>query len=228
MVTQTAQADVSFYFYGTGVQLYGAKRQNHGTFQISIDSVVYTPVNGSVSYPEAFQTALFTTNALKNGYHTVRMTNLESRYLDLDFVRSVQIVSISIGVLTRPLDCRLHGKPRLDKPMNLSLLRLCKIRIHHSSTPLKSSGIRARRLILECSLGGRGSTCHILGLGQTATRVPDICLCSVTSTAGASVEYTFKVSIDIALIIVGNCLPVDQGEQLWHPQSTSQLTPKRR
>jgi len=205
MVTQTARADVSFYFYGTGVQLYGAKRQNHGAFQISIDSVVYPPVNGSVSYPEAFQTALFTTAALSNGYHTVRMTNLESRYLDLDFVRHVQTVSIRIGVLTRPLACRLHGKPRLDKPMNLSLLRLCKIRIHHSSIPLKSSGIQARRLMLGCSLGDRGSTYHILGLGQTATRLPDIYLCSVTSTAGALVEYTFNVSIDITLSIVDNC-----------------------
>jgi hypothetical protein len=43
--------------------------------------------------------------------------------------------------------------------------------------------------MLECSLGDRGSTYYILGLGVT-----DIDLCSVTSTAGASVEYTFKVS----------------------------------
>lgn len=87
MVTQTAKADVSFYFYGTGVQLYGAQRQNHGTYQISIDSVVYAPRNASATSPEYFQTSLFSTVALKNGYHTVRMTNLESKSLDLDFVR---------------------------------------------------------------------------------------------------------------------------------------------
>jgi hypothetical protein len=43
--------------------------------------------------------------------------------------------------------------------------------------------------MLECSLGDRGSTYYILDLGQT-----DISPCSVTSTAGASVKYTFKVS----------------------------------
>ena len=86
MVTKTARADVSFYFYGTGVQLFGAKRANHGQFQVSIDSKVYTPVNGSAPDPGTFQTSLFSTVALKNGYHTVRVTNLESNYLDLDFV----------------------------------------------------------------------------------------------------------------------------------------------
>lgn len=188
MLTQTAQADVSFYFYGTGVQLYGAKRQNHGTYQISIDSVVYPPVNGSVPDPGYFQTSLFSTSSLTNGYHTVRMTNLESRYLDLDFVSLFPF--LLIGILTTPFASRLHGKPQLDKLMKLSSRRLCRIRMDRSSTLRHSSGVRARSM-LECSLGDRGSAYHILSLEQT-----DISLCSVTSTAGASVEYTFKVSTD--------------------------------
>ncbi|KAF8971160.1 hypothetical protein BDZ97DRAFT_1753486 [Flammula alnicola] len=87
MVTQVDRADVSFTFYGTGVQLYGAKRPNHGPYQISIDSFVYPQVNGSdPDDPGTFQTALFSTVALNNGYHTVRMTNLGTAFLDIDFI----------------------------------------------------------------------------------------------------------------------------------------------
>ena len=86
MVTNTANASISFHFYGTNVQLYGAKRLNHGAYHISVDSVVYSDMNGSVADPGIFQTPLFSTY-LTSGYHTVIMTNLESRYLDLDFVR---------------------------------------------------------------------------------------------------------------------------------------------
>ncbi|KDR75003.1 hypothetical protein GALMADRAFT_226651 [Galerina marginata CBS 339.88] len=87
MVTQNLRADVSFSFYGTGVQIYGAKRPNHGYYQISIDSTVYPQVNGAVTDdPGTFQTALFSAVALKNGYHTVRMTNLGTAFLDIDFL----------------------------------------------------------------------------------------------------------------------------------------------
>ncbi|KAF8962461.1 hypothetical protein BDZ97DRAFT_1920528 [Flammula alnicola] len=87
MMTQVDRADISFTFYGTGVQLYGAKRPNHGLYQISIDSVVYPQVNGSdPNDPGTFQTALFSTVALSNGYHTVRMMNLGTALLDIDFI----------------------------------------------------------------------------------------------------------------------------------------------
>ncbi|KIM45456.1 hypothetical protein M413DRAFT_442126 [Hebeloma cylindrosporum] len=142
MVTQTAQADVSFYFYGTGVQLYGAKRLNHGAYQISIDSVVYAPVNGS------------------NGYHTVRMTNLESRYLDLDFITW----QTPVGEANEPLiattvqDTDASFKYIPEQQWN--------------SSPVNAGMFSA-------------------GSGH------------VTSTAGASVEYTFKVSTGDSVAIYG-------------------------
>ena len=92
---------MSFYFYGSSLQLSGAKRLNHGAYQISIDSVVYPAVNGSVPDPGIFQTPLFSIIELDSGYHTVRMTNLESRYLDLDFVCCLN--HFRLGILTRSI-----------------------------------------------------------------------------------------------------------------------------
>lgn len=84
MVTNVPNANVSFSFYGTGVQIYGAKREQHGQFQITIDGLVYPSQNGA-SVPPIFQTALFSTVALTEGYHTVTMTNLNAG-VDIDFV----------------------------------------------------------------------------------------------------------------------------------------------
>ena len=87
MVTQATNASVSFTFSGTGVQLYGAERADHGLYQVTIDSHVYPPVNGQVNgTEEVFQTQLFQTVALKNGLHKVTIVNLDTMKLDLDFV----------------------------------------------------------------------------------------------------------------------------------------------
>lgn len=87
-VTQVANASASFSFHGTGVQLYGAERANHGLYQVTIDSHVYDPANGKTNgTEELFQTALFQTVALTNGLHTVKVVNLGTTQFDLDFVR---------------------------------------------------------------------------------------------------------------------------------------------
>ncbi|PPQ97792.1 hypothetical protein CVT26_012839 [Gymnopilus dilepis] len=91
MVTQLPNANVSFTFYGTGVQIYGAKRSNHGNYQIKIDQTVYSPVSGNAADPGTFQTALFSAPSLNLGVHTVTMTNLGgttqgSNFLDIDFL----------------------------------------------------------------------------------------------------------------------------------------------
>ena len=87
MVTQVVNASVSFTFFGSALQLYGAKRPNYGLYQVTIDSRVYPPVNGSVSTgQEAFQTSLFQTAALKSGFHKLTVVNLGSTAFDLDFV----------------------------------------------------------------------------------------------------------------------------------------------
>ena len=87
MVTQVVNASVSFTFFGSALQLYGAERANHGLYQITIDSHVYPPANGSVSAgQEVFQDALFQTAALKSGLHKLTVVNLGTTAFDLDFV----------------------------------------------------------------------------------------------------------------------------------------------
>lgn len=85
MVTNGTEAEVSFTFYGTGVQLWGAKRPNHGYYQISIDSWVYPQVNGATNDTQ-FQISLFSSIALQYNYHTVKMKNVGRAFLDLDTV----------------------------------------------------------------------------------------------------------------------------------------------
>ena len=87
MKTNVSQASASFAFYGNGVQIFGAKRQNYSRYQVSIDSMIYPIRDASVSDPQGtFQTSLFSTIALREGYHTVRLTNIDRAPLDLDFV----------------------------------------------------------------------------------------------------------------------------------------------
>ena len=86
-VTQVANASVSFTFFGSALQLYGAERANHGLYQITIDSRVYPPVNGNTNGgQEVFQTPLFQTAALKSGFHKLTVVNLGTTLFDLDFV----------------------------------------------------------------------------------------------------------------------------------------------
>ncbi|KAF8160606.1 hypothetical protein B0H34DRAFT_806139 [Crassisporium funariophilum] len=88
MVTKNKGATVAFSFYGTGVQLFGAKRSTHGYYQITIDTLTYNQVNGQVPNDtnDVFQTQLFSTVALQNGYHTVKMASLGTANLDLDCI----------------------------------------------------------------------------------------------------------------------------------------------
>ena len=87
MKTNVSQASVSFSFYGNGVQFFGAKRQNYSSYEIFINSKAYPVSDASSSdYEGHFQVSLFSTIALPVGYHTVQMTNMEQKTLDLDFV----------------------------------------------------------------------------------------------------------------------------------------------
>ena len=87
MATQVVNATVSFTFFGSALQLYGAERANHGLYQITIDSHVYPPVNGGANgVQEVFQAPLFQTAALKSGLHKLTVVNLGTTTFDLDFV----------------------------------------------------------------------------------------------------------------------------------------------
>ena len=86
MVTQAVNASFSFTFFGSALQLYGAERPNHGLYQVTIDSRVYPPVDGSKSAgQEAFQTQLQSV-APGSGFHKLTVVNLGATQFDVDFV----------------------------------------------------------------------------------------------------------------------------------------------
>ncbi|KAF8800280.1 hypothetical protein BYT27DRAFT_7118036 [Phlegmacium glaucopus] len=156
-VTQVANASVSFTFYGTGVQLYGAQRADHGSYQVTIDSHTYSPANGKVNgTEEVFQTQLFQTAALQNGLHKVTMVNLGTTKLDLDFIT-------------------------WQTPIGEDSESLLSYTIQDSDSSFKYTPASAWTTSPPNIGMFNGGSGH------------------VTSTAGAFVEYSFKVSAAVAI-----------------------------
>jgi hypothetical protein len=79
------QASASFSFNGTGVYLYGAQIDNHGTYTVEIDGKVVANNNGYGN--EIYQALLYSKLDLPYALHTVVLTNTGApSWLDLDFV----------------------------------------------------------------------------------------------------------------------------------------------
>lgn len=87
MLTNVNGESASFSFNGTGVQIFGAKRANHGPYHVDLDGSSTAGLNGSVPDPGLFQTSLFSAAGLQQGLHRVTITNDGPTYLDIDFVR---------------------------------------------------------------------------------------------------------------------------------------------
>ncbi|KAJ8495396.1 hypothetical protein ONZ45_g12880 [Pleurotus djamor] len=87
--TNRDQSSVSFTFNGTGVQIFGARRGNHGNFQITIDNNAFPSISGA-SAQDKFQDSLFSTTALTQGLHTLTLTNQPTdgnhNFVDIDFI----------------------------------------------------------------------------------------------------------------------------------------------
>lgn len=92
-VTNIEGASASFTFNGTGVEIYGAKRFNHGLFQVKLDNTPYPPSSGYAPDTGVFQEPIFSVGGLAPGLHTVTLINQEKKFLDIDFV-GVSIFSI--------------------------------------------------------------------------------------------------------------------------------------
>jgi len=84
-VSQSDGASASFQFNGTGVQIFGARRQNHGLFQINVDGNMYPPISGTAD-PAKFQDTLFSTTTLQQGLHNVTLINNGNSFVDIDFI----------------------------------------------------------------------------------------------------------------------------------------------
>ncbi|RDB16640.1 hypothetical protein Hypma_002369 [Hypsizygus marmoreus] len=84
--TRTAGGFASFTFNGTGVQIFGSKRDNHGLYQVRVDDTIHEPQNGSAPGSGEFQQALFSVSDLAQGRHVVTLTNQGSTFVDIDFI----------------------------------------------------------------------------------------------------------------------------------------------
>ncbi|KDQ27513.1 hypothetical protein PLEOSDRAFT_28805, partial [Pleurotus ostreatus PC15] len=87
--SNTQDASLSFSFNGTAVEIFGAKRGNHGDYQITIDNV--TSTSSGRADPSVFKTSLFSISNLAQGFHTVTLTNKPTdnnhNFVDIDFSR---------------------------------------------------------------------------------------------------------------------------------------------
>ncbi|KIL63932.1 hypothetical protein M378DRAFT_163893 [Amanita muscaria Koide BX008] len=80
-------AKMTFRYTGTDVAAYGAKRGNHGRYQVAIDSTSFDPVSGAASGNGIYQALLFQSQGIKQGAHTFTITNLDdTQFLDIDFM----------------------------------------------------------------------------------------------------------------------------------------------
>ncbi|KAH6901918.1 hypothetical protein BKA70DRAFT_1568110 [Coprinopsis sp. MPI-PUGE-AT-0042] len=84
-ITEVRDATVSFNFYGTALEFYGARRTTQGVYRVSIDGIAFDPENATVT-EDVFNVPLFTASGLPRGEHSVRLENFGGRWRDLDYV----------------------------------------------------------------------------------------------------------------------------------------------
>ncbi|KAK0242025.1 hypothetical protein EDD85DRAFT_426085 [Armillaria nabsnona] len=88
MVTNFTGASATFCFNGTGVNVYGAKRDNHGSYQVTLDGTTF-PAETGRNDTGIFQTLLFSSITLEQDFHELILTNQgvdNHLYLDIDFI----------------------------------------------------------------------------------------------------------------------------------------------
>ncbi|KAF8634680.1 hypothetical protein AX15_000781 [Amanita polypyramis BW_CC] len=86
MGTSSQNTTMTFQFTGMDVMLYGAQRGNHGNYQVSVDNQTHGSQNGYAPDPGNFQVLLFESHGTDQGDHVLTITNLENKWLDIDFV----------------------------------------------------------------------------------------------------------------------------------------------
>ncbi|KAJ3512630.1 hypothetical protein NLJ89_g3410 [Agrocybe chaxingu] len=96
-ITDVAGSSMSFRFYGTSVTIVGAKRFNHGNYQVQVDGQSF-PTSSGLSSAALFNQTLFTTSTTL-GFHEATITNLDNKFLDIDYV----VYTTSVGEENEPL-----------------------------------------------------------------------------------------------------------------------------
>jgi len=83
-VTQTQGATMTFNFYGSSVSMFGARRSNHGPYQVQVDNNPSSPFNGQSSTSE-FNQVMFT-SGVPLGLHNMTVTNTGNTFFDIDYI----------------------------------------------------------------------------------------------------------------------------------------------
>ncbi|KAF8989980.1 hypothetical protein BDQ17DRAFT_1333737 [Cyathus striatus] len=86
-VTNTQGASMSFVYYGFGIQIYGAKRFNHGDYRVVVDNGTtysYNSTGGTGLPPsnDTFQQSLFD-YSMTESWHSITITNEENKQITL-------------------------------------------------------------------------------------------------------------------------------------------------
>ncbi|KAH9484966.1 hypothetical protein JR316_0001870 [Psilocybe cubensis] len=76
---------MAFSFYGSSVTVIGAKRGNHGDYQVTMDGSNSPQFSGKDSNNQ-FNATLFSSSNEKLGHHNLTITNLEDSFFDVDYV----------------------------------------------------------------------------------------------------------------------------------------------
>lgn len=110
MKTTIRDESMTFSFYGTQVEIFGALRGNHGRYSVDVDGV--PTANGQttgLSDTDIFKSRLAIAQGLALGEHKVEIKNLDNLFLDVDYV----------GHLTPP-----------QLPLLMSIIGIFVIRLH--------------------------------------------------------------------------------------------------
>ncbi|KAG8733197.1 hypothetical protein FRC10_000369, partial [Ceratobasidium sp. 414] len=94
--SRTTGSQASFRFNGTAVYIFGAKRSNHGRYNVRVDNEQPQEFNGyAPTQPDGtdgvYQVALYARSGLTNGLHNITLTNdgetnSAQPFVDIDFV----------------------------------------------------------------------------------------------------------------------------------------------
>ncbi|KAF8876705.1 hypothetical protein CPB84DRAFT_384909 [Gymnopilus junonius] len=95
--TQVQGSSVTFRFYGSFVGVYGAKRGNHGNYQVSLDGTITPTLNGE-SNPALFNQTLFS-QGMPLGFHNLTVANKQNSFFDIDYVA----FDTTVGLDNEPL-----------------------------------------------------------------------------------------------------------------------------
>jgi len=99
-LTTTYGASATLTFNGTTVWIYGAKRGNHGPYNVTLDGKVFT--DDGFYDGQVFQQVLFSAVELDGTKpHTVSITNsltdTQKPYLDIDSVSHLDSSNVTLG-----------------------------------------------------------------------------------------------------------------------------------